>query len=101
MHQFRFAGAGALKKYGEWRPSANQVRQDNAGERPQANRQMRGSTLQFRAFKPTGPFAEVDLPSVVVNGTPALDFSDVLILHLGFIGDDLVVALDANLSQFL
>jgi len=38
---------------------------------------------------------------VVVNGTPALDFSDVLILHLGFIGDDLVVALDANLSQFV
>jgi hypothetical protein len=47
------------------------------------------------------PLDAVELPQWAGGDQSILDFSEVATVHLGFVGDDLVVAVDSNLELFI
>ena len=72
-----------------------------SGQLVEATRAMRRSLHPFpMVSEPPADTAGIDLIIQDASGTDILDLSRVLVLHLGFVGDDLLVALDSNLEVF-
>jgi hypothetical protein len=65
-------------------------------------RTFRSSEIPFSpsAWATPNPLA-IDLTTQNVEETEIIDFSNVLVLHLGFVGNDLVLAVDSNLELFI
>jgi hypothetical protein len=73
----------------------------SSGQTAGTTRAMRRSLRPFpHVSEPPADAADIDLVGWDAVGTDILDLSRVLILHLGFVGDDLLVALDSNLEVF-
>jgi hypothetical protein len=67
----------------------------------ESSRTLRSAKIPFpTTFNPPPNPDAVDLNERDATGTNILDLSDVVILHLGFVGDGLVIALDSNLERF-
>jgi hypothetical protein len=87
-----------------WSPPASgdlRLRPFPTRERVGSLRMMRPSHIPFPATfsAPSHPDV-IEFGSHDATGTDILDLSNVLILHLGFVGDALVIAVDSNLEIF-